>query len=85
MEVTQRLQPVQDEACQLFEEIEGRGVELEQVVIAVEQCLEEPMKEAFIQEFTEQEALAKLQVKKLEPGSRILRQSYPDQSDLGWS
>jgi hypothetical protein len=31
MEVTQRLQPIQDEACQLFEEIEGRGEELEQV------------------------------------------------------
>jgi hypothetical protein len=25
MEVTQRLQPVQDEACTLFEEIEGQG------------------------------------------------------------
>jgi hypothetical protein len=62
MEVTQRLQPVQDEACQLFEEIEGRGEELEQVVTSVEQCLEGPMNEAVIQEFTEQEALAKQQV-----------------------
>jgi hypothetical protein len=25
MEVTQRLHPVQDEACMLFEEIEGQG------------------------------------------------------------
>jgi peptidoglycan hydrolase CwlO-like protein len=37
MEVTQRLQPVQDEAYQLFEEIEGRGVEIDQVVTVVEQ------------------------------------------------
>jgi phage shock protein A len=42
MEVTQRLQPVQDEAYQLFTEIEGRGAELEQVVTAAEQCLEGP-------------------------------------------
>jgi hypothetical protein len=62
MEVTQRLQPVQDEACQLFEEIEGRGAELEQVVAAVEQRLEGPVNEAVIQEFVEQEALAQQQV-----------------------
>jgi hypothetical protein len=37
MEVTQRLQPVQDEACALFEEIEGQGAQLEQVVTTVEQ------------------------------------------------
>jgi hypothetical protein len=29
MEVNQRLQPVQDEAYQLFTEIKGRGEELE--------------------------------------------------------
>jgi hypothetical protein len=63
MEVTQRLQPVQDEACQLFEDIEGRGKELEQVVTTVEQLLEGPVNEAVIQEFTEQEALAQQQVK----------------------
>jgi hypothetical protein len=28
MEVTQRLQPMQDEACMLFEEIEGQGSQL---------------------------------------------------------
>jgi hypothetical protein len=50
MEVTQRLQPIQDEACQLFSEIEGRGEELEQVVTAAEQCLEGPVNEAVIQE-----------------------------------
>ena len=62
MEVTQRLQIVQDKACQLFEDIEGRGVELEQVVTSIEQRLEEPVNEAIIHEFTEQEALAQQQV-----------------------
>jgi hypothetical protein len=37
MEVTQKLQPVQDATCLLFEEIEGQGEELEQAVIAVKQ------------------------------------------------
>jgi hypothetical protein len=45
MEMTQRLQPVQDEACTLFEEIEGRGAELEQLVTSVEQRLEGPVTE----------------------------------------
>jgi chromosome segregation ATPase len=62
MEVTQRLQLVQDEACTLFEEIEGQGSHLEQVVATVEQCLEGPITEKVIQEFTEQEALVKQQV-----------------------
>jgi hypothetical protein len=48
MEVTQRLQPVQDEACTLFEEIEGQGAQLEQVVTMVEQRLEGPMTKKFI-------------------------------------
>jgi hypothetical protein len=63
MEVTQRLQPVQDEAYKLFTEIEGRGSELKQVVTVVEQLLEGPVNEAVIQEFTEQEAVAQQQVK----------------------
>jgi hypothetical protein len=29
MEVTQRLQPVQDNACQLFREVEIRGADIE--------------------------------------------------------
>jgi hypothetical protein len=62
MEVTQRLQPIQDEAYQLFAEIEGRGEELEQVVTAAEQHLEGPVNKAIIQEFTKQEALAQQQV-----------------------
>jgi hypothetical protein len=36
MEVTQRLQHVQDKAYQFFTEVEGREAELEQVVTAVE-------------------------------------------------
>jgi hypothetical protein len=83
MEVTQRLQPIQDEACQLFSEIEGRGEELEQVVTTAEQRLEGPINEAVIQEFTEQEAMAQQQVEAAQPSSRILRQNYPDQSDSG--
>jgi hypothetical protein len=50
MEVTQRLQPIQDKAYQLFTEIEGQGAKLEQVVTAFEQCLEGPVNEAVIQE-----------------------------------
>jgi hypothetical protein len=62
MEVTQKLQPVQDEACKVFEEIEGQGSQLDQVVATVEQCLEGPVTEKMIQELAEQEAQAKQQV-----------------------
>jgi hypothetical protein len=58
MEVTQRLQLVQDEVCQLFEEIEGQGAEIEKIVTAVEQRLEGPFNEVVMQEFSEQEAFA---------------------------
>jgi hypothetical protein len=53
MEVTQRLQPVQDESYMIFEEIEGQGLQLEQVVTTMEQCLEGPVIEQIIQEFLE--------------------------------
>jgi hypothetical protein len=49
MEVTQRLQPVQDAACILFEKIEGQGAHLDQVVTSVEQSLEGPVTEKVIQ------------------------------------
>jgi multidrug resistance efflux pump len=62
MEVTQRIQPLQNESCTLFEEIEGQGAQLEQVVTMVEQRLEGPVTKKSIQEFIEQEALAKQQV-----------------------
>jgi hypothetical protein len=58
MEVTQRLQPVQDKVYQLFTEVEGRGVELEKVVTAAEQHLTGHVNEVVIQEFTEQEDIA---------------------------
>ena len=53
MEVTQRLQPIQDKSYQLFTEVEGRGAELEQVVTTVEQRLEGPVNDTVIQEFVE--------------------------------
>jgi hypothetical protein len=59
MEVTQRLHPVQDEACTLFEDIEGRGSQLDQVVAIMEKRLEGPITEQVIQEFIEEEALVK--------------------------
>jgi hypothetical protein len=62
MEVSQRLQPVQEKACQLFTEVESQGTELEHVVITTEQRLEGPVNDALIQVFTEQEAIALQQV-----------------------
>jgi hypothetical protein len=53
MEVTQRLQPVQDKAYQVFTEVEGQGEELDKVVTTNEQHLEGPINNAVIQEFTE--------------------------------
>jgi peptidoglycan hydrolase CwlO-like protein len=35
MEVTQKLQPVQDKACKVFEEIDSHSSQLDQVVVAV--------------------------------------------------
>jgi hypothetical protein len=63
MEVTKRFQPIQDEACQLFAEIEGRGTKLEQVITAAEQCLEGYVNEVVTQEFTKQEVMAQQQFK----------------------
>jgi phage-related minor tail protein len=48
MEVTQRLHLVQDEAYTFFEDIKGRGAQLEQVVTTVEKCMEGPITEKFI-------------------------------------
>jgi hypothetical protein len=63
MEFTQRLQPMQDKACLLFTEVESQGVELDKVVLTVEQYLEGPVNDTVIQDFTEQEATTKQQVK----------------------
>jgi hypothetical protein len=53
---------VQENACLLFTEVESQGAELEQVVLTTEQCLEGPLNDTMIQEFTEQEATTKKQV-----------------------
>jgi hypothetical protein len=46
----------------IFEEFEGQGSQLDQLVVIVEQCLKGPVIEQVIQKFIEQEALAKNQV-----------------------
>jgi hypothetical protein len=48
MEVTQKLQSSQEVAYLLFEEIEGQGTLLEQVVVIVEQQLEGPISEEVV-------------------------------------
>jgi hypothetical protein len=63
MEVTRRLQLVEDKAYTFFEEIEGQGLQLDQVIATVEQILEGPVTEQVIQEFAKKETLAKQQVK----------------------
>jgi hypothetical protein len=58
MEVTQRIQPIQEKAYQLFIEVEGQGAEIDQFVTTTEQRLEGPINDVFIQEFIEQEDIA---------------------------
>jgi hypothetical protein len=53
MEVTQRLHLVWDEACTLFEEIEGQGANQEQLVTSFEKYLEGPDTDKVIEEFIE--------------------------------
>jgi hypothetical protein len=62
MEVKQNLQLVQDEACKVFNEIDGQVSQLDQVIAAVEQFLEGPITKQTVQELAEQEAQAKQQV-----------------------
>jgi predicted nuclease with TOPRIM domain len=59
MEVMHKLQPVQDEACKVFEEIDGQDSQLDQVVATIEQLLEGSVIEKMIQKLTEKEAQAK--------------------------
>jgi hypothetical protein len=77
MEVTLRLQPVQDEACTLFEDIEEQSAQLEQVVTTMEQCLEGPVTEKSIHEFIKQEALVKQQVKVARAKLEALEEDFP--------
>jgi hypothetical protein len=53
MEVTQKMQSVQDESCKVFEEIDGEGSQLDQVVATIEQHLEGPVTKNMIQELIE--------------------------------
>jgi hypothetical protein len=53
---------MQDKACKLFEEIDGQGSQLDQVVAAVEQRLEGPVMEQTVQEIVEQKAQARQQL-----------------------
>jgi hypothetical protein len=45
MEVTRKLQPVRDEACKVFDEIDDKGSYFDQVVAVVEHRLEGPVTE----------------------------------------
>jgi hypothetical protein len=53
---------MQDEACKVFEEIDGQVSQLDQVVAIVEQHLEGPITKHMIQDLAEKEAQAKQQV-----------------------
>jgi hypothetical protein len=74
MEVTQRLQPMQDMACLFFTEVESQGAELEQVVLTTKQCLEGPVNDPVIQEFTEQEATTKQQVEEAQAKLEVFKE-----------
>jgi hypothetical protein len=77
MEFSQKLQPVQDESCKVFEEIEGQGLQLDQVVAAVEQCLEGPITEKMIQELAKEEAQEKQKVKETQVKLDALEATFP--------
>ena len=46
----------------MFIEVEGQGAELEKIITTDEQCLEGPIHDAVIQEFTKKEVVAQQQV-----------------------
>jgi hypothetical protein len=70
MEVTERLQPVKDNAYTLFEEIKGKLSQLEQVVTTVEKCLKEFLIEQVIQEFLRRRLWRSSKSSQLELSSR---------------
>jgi hypothetical protein len=53
------MQYMQDESCKVFEDIDGHGSQLDQVVATIEQHLEGPITKNMIQELAKQEAQAK--------------------------
>jgi hypothetical protein len=65
----------------IFEEVEGQGSQLDQLVVTMEQCLEGPVTEKVIQEFSEKEDLGKKQIKELELRSIPFKERYPYLSD----
>jgi hypothetical protein len=77
MEVAQKLKPVQDEACKVFEEMEGQGSQLDQVVATVEKHLEEPVTKQMVQELVEQEAQAKQQVEATRVNIEAFKETFP--------
>jgi hypothetical protein len=68
---------VQDEACMIFEEVEGQGSQLDQLIATVEQCLEGPVTKKVIQEFIEKESLAKKYVEAARAKLEALKASLP--------
>ena len=77
MEVTHKLQPVQDEAFKMFDEIDGHGSQLDQVVVVVEQHLEGHVTEKKIQELIEQEAQVIQQVEAARVKLEVLEETLP--------
>ena len=77
MEINQKLQPVQDKSYQLFTEVECQEAELEKVSTAIEQRLEGPMNDAFIQDFFEQELVAQQQVEAVRANLEVFEVELP--------
>jgi hypothetical protein len=73
MDVSQRLQPLQEKACQLFTELESQGDEIEQGSITTEQRLEGPPNDTVIQEFTEQEVVPLQQVEAAQAELKVFK------------
>jgi hypothetical protein len=61
----------------VFEEIEGQGSQLDQVVVTAEQGLEGPVTEQMIQELIEQEAQAKQQVEESRVKLEAFEAAFP--------
>jgi hypothetical protein len=66
-----------------FEEVEGQGSKLDQLVATVEQCLEGLVTKQVIQEFFEQEAMEKKKVKSARAKHEAFEVMFPYLSDSG--
>ena len=85
MEITQKLQPVQDKAYQLFIEVESQGAELEKVVTIAEQHLEGFVNDVVIQKFIEQKVVAQKQVEETQATPKDFEEELPRPEWLGTS